>query len=177
MPSLASATIEDLAAIPGRAELIDGEIISMAPAGDFHGHIEAGLIVCLGTYLRQHRLGRCYSGDTGFIISRDPDTVLCPDVGVVLNDRLSAPPGPGFVTAIPHLVVEVVSPSDAWGEVEAKAQRWLDAGVLVVWVVSPRTYTVMAFSVAGVRRFGHTETLDGAPVLPGFTLAVADIFA
>ncbi len=83
-----------------------------------------------------------------------------------------------FWPGVPDLAAEVVSPSDRPKDVAAKAQTWLDAGVRLVWVVNPRQQTVTVYSAACQPRVLHsTDTLDGGEVLPGFTLAVAEIFA
>ncbi len=60
----------------------------MTPAGFEHGNTEANLIAALSNWNRVHRAGRIVSGDTGFILERNPDTVRAPDVAFVGKDRL-----------------------------------------------------------------------------------------
>ena len=83
-------TVEDLEQVsePGRFDLIRGELIAMAPASEEHGSIAFTLSTFLGPHIRQGRLGRGYTAETGFILQRDPDVVLVPDVAFVRTERL-----------------------------------------------------------------------------------------
>jgi len=77
----------------------------------------------------------------------------------------------------PDLAAEVVSPNDAFREVADKALDWLAAGARMVLVVEPadRTVTVhRATDDVSVLRDG--DVLDGADVVPGFRVPIADIF-
>ena len=79
---------------------------------------------------------------------------------------------------IPDLVLEVVSPADRQPDVDAKTQMWLESGVRLVLVAYPESQEVYAHHDDGsVVRYGMGDTVVGDPVLPGFSCAVADIFA
>ena len=55
---------------------------------------------------------------------------------------------------------------------------YLQAGVKLVWLVDPAQDTVTVFrSDASVIVLREGDILDGGDVLPGFSVAVADIFA
>ncbi len=59
----------------------------------------------------------------------------------------------------------------------AKAQRWLSAGVRLVWIVAPETRTVEVWRGEGVVRIVTAEEeLSGEEVLPGLVFAVTDLF-
>jgi Uma2 family endonuclease len=61
--------------------------------------------------------------------------------------------------------------------VAAKVRNWLDAGCRVVWLVDPRRQTVQVFqSRSEARVLRLSDMLSGEPLLPGFSLAVAEIF-
>ena len=170
------ATIDDLLTIPGPAELIDGEIVTMSPAGNDHGAIESAFVALLHTWVRSRRLGRVYTGDTGFIL--DEQTVFCPDASFVSKARLVGVAGDHFVAAIPELVVEVISPSDRYSKVIAKAQRWLAAGAEQVWIADPATRSIEV--LARVGQPGHYrigDRISGPPALDGFASDVAEFFA
>ena len=132
MTAAAHATLADLLACEGKAELIDGAISRTSPASGRHGFIETNLLALLSLHTQRRGLGRCFSGDTGFLVPQAPDTVLCPDASFVSHQRLPVLPEHGFPAVVPELVAEVVSPSDAWSDVEAKVQRWLSLGALLV---------------------------------------------
>ena len=74
----------------------------------------------------------------------------------------------------------MASSGDRPAEVQQKAAMWLDAGVQMVWVVSPgdRTVEVHRANDSGesVVTLHEHETLDGADIVPGFSTPVAAIF-
>jgi Uma2 family endonuclease len=161
----------------GRCELIRGELIRMTPAGYEHGWIIDKIHIPLSTFVSRAGLGHVVGGETGFHIAHDPDTVRAPDVAFVAADRLPSPLPKGFFPGPPDLAMEVISPDDRDSQVQAKVRNWLDAGCRVVWLVDPRRQTVHVYqsgSEAQVLRL--SDTLCGEPLLPGFSLAVAEIF-
>lgn len=182
MATTTRLTAEDLHEItaPGKHELIDGKLVSMAPAGGEHAEIGVNVIVPLSVHVRAHQLGRVYGPDAGFLIARDPeDQLLSPDVAYVAAERLPPPEQrSGFLPLAPDLAVEVVSPWDRASEVDDKVQRYLRAGTLMVLVVQPGTRTIVAWLPDGSGRVYHADDmLDLDAVVPGFTIAVSEVFA
>lgn len=161
----------------GRCELVRGKFIMMNPAGDEHGRIIVAITHALASHVLPRRLGVLHGAETGFILSRNPDTVRAPDLAFTGNER-AFPPVRGFVPCAPDLAVEVLSPDDRPGYVREKVAEWLAAGTLVVWVVDPRTRTVTIHD-SGERAvvFAEADTVPGGDLLPGFQLAVRDLFA
>ena len=117
------------------------------------------------------------AAETGFQIGHDPDTVRAPDVGFIRADRVPRVRTRGFFQGPPDLAVEVVSPTDRAGEVLAKVRNWLAAGCQVVWVADPTSQTITVYrgSHEPVMLTNVDELTDDA-FLPGFRLAVADVF-
>jgi Uma2 family endonuclease len=174
-------TIDDLWQIeePGRHNLIRGELHSMPPAGGEHSAIEATMIILLGNIIREQGYGRVYSGDAGFILSEEQNTVLSPDVAIVKGERL--PPleeQRGFLPLAPDFAVEIVSPSDRSSLVTEKVMEYLAAGTQLVWVVEPRLRLITAYTPD---RDAHVYTaddeIDGGEVIPGFRIRVSEFFA
>jgi Uma2 family endonuclease len=171
-------TAEQLTAHPGRCELVRGEIIDMTPAGGDHGQIELHLGGLIDAYVRANKLGMAYGAETGFHLERDPDTVRAPDVAFVRANRRSKMRGPGFLPGPPDLAVEVLSPDDRPGEVQAKVQSWLAAGCSLVWVVDPKSRIISVHRRgAKAQVLTVADRLSGEGVLPGFELPVAEVFA
>jgi Uma2 family endonuclease len=130
----------------------------------------------LGEYVEPRKLGTILAAETGFLLSRDPDTVRAPDVAFVRAER---EPGPirGYFPGAPDLAVEVLSPEDRPGPVAEKVAEWLAAGALEVWVVDPRERTVTVHEPHRESRVvDESERLRGGEVLPGFELEVREIF-
>ena len=112
----------------GRYELVDGEVVEMAPANEQHGAVALNIGGAFLSYSRRYGVGRA-SVETGYVLRRAPDMVRGPDVAFVvagkdewesLSDR--------FSSDAPDIAVEVVSPSNTAAQVERKAEEYLAAG-------------------------------------------------
>jgi Uma2 family endonuclease len=178
------ATSEDLASLEGdgyRYDLLEGNLIRVSPAGFRHGRLAAEIARRLGNFLAQHpALGVVVGAETGFRLSRNPDTVLGPDAAVVASGRL--PPSEaqiGFLELAPDLAVEIVSPTDRWTTVSGKVDAYLAAGVRVVWVIEPDARAVRVYSTEGAEQRLHADrgdVLRAEALMPGFSLALAELF-
>ena len=83
----------------------------------------------------------------------------------------------GYFPGAPDLAVEVVSPGDLYMDVDEAVAKWLEQGARLVFVNNPHRRTV------GVHRPGQPvsiitvdDTLSGEDVVPGWRLAVRDLF-
>lgn len=172
--------------MPGkRVELVRGKIVVREPPGWHHGELTVRLSVALGTHLDREQAehgwplsrGRLAAGDPGFTLSRGPDTVRAPDVAYVSRERHPARMPNGYPELAPDLVVEIRSPSDRPGALLAKVGSWLDAGTQLVWIIDPARMSASVYRANGTQAL-HTEAdvLDGEDVLPGFTIALRDLF-
>ncbi len=149
----------------------------MTPAGFRHGRIACAVAALLREFVERHQLGVVTGAETGFFLTRDPDTVRAPDVAFVSADRIPETEPVGFFPGAPDLAVEILSPNDAAGNVLAKVQDWLNAECRTVWVVDPQTRTATVYRTRReIAVLTEAETLDGAPVLPNFQVVVGDLF-
>ncbi|MGH2557701.1 MAG: Uma2 family endonuclease [Thermomicrobiales bacterium] len=174
-------TAEELAELPDDGyhyELVRGEVKRMAPGGGEHTEIGFELGRPLGNHVVANKLGRVYMFEAGFLLSEDPETVRAPDVAFVRADRL--PPRAerkGYLRISPDLAVEVISPHDRLSEISEKVAEYLSYGVRAVWVIDPRLQTVTIYEAdRHPRVLVVGDTLDGGDVVPGFQIAVADLF-
>lgn len=161
-----------------RHELVKGELRTMPPAGFEHGAVEINLTLPLAQHVKAQGLGIVVGGETGFLITQNPDTVRGSDVGFVRRERIEETGIPRqYWPGAPDLAVEVVSPNDRVYEVDEKVQEWLEAGTRMVWVVNPRQRNVTVYR-PGINPIILTanDTLDGQDVVPGFQGAVSSIF-
>jgi len=96
-----------------RYELIAGDLQMMSPSGWRHGEIVGNLHTLLGSHIRELNLGSIFGAETGFVISRDPDTVRAPDIAFIAKANLpTTKPTEAYWPGGPDLAVEVLSPSD-----------------------------------------------------------------
>lgn len=178
-PAARLVTAEELWAMGDdarRLELVAGEVREMAPASYGHGRALVKVARKLGDFAEAHGLGDVIGGDSGFVLHRGPDTVLCPDVAFIAAARVPASDH-GFAELAPDLVIEIVSPSQSRAEASDKAVRWLDAGVQVVWLIWPAKRRVQIHTgEVDISTLGPDDTLTCAELLPGFELALSELF-
>ncbi len=162
----------------GRCELVEGEIVMKSPTGWRHGKYERRLGQWLGEFVDEHALGEVMVGEVGFYTRRNPDTVRGADVIFISNERLAQVKSASFLDVAPELVVEVMSPDDRWSEVKQKIREYFAAGVNLVWVADPADKTVSVYrALTEVSLLAETDTLNGEEILPGFSAAIAALFA
>ncbi|MGH8593364.1 MAG: Uma2 family endonuclease [Gammaproteobacteria bacterium] len=176
-----AVTSDELLRMPNdghRYELLDGELRKMAPAGQKHGRIIINITTPLDQYVRANQLGAVYAAETGFQLTRNPDTVRAPDVAFVSSERLAKlGEVEGYWPGAPDLAVEVISPSDSYADVEDKVFDWLTAGTRLVIVVNPRKRAVMLYkSLSEISVLTEGDTIDANDVVPGWKLPVRNVF-
>ena len=175
-------TADELLNLPDdgkRYELIEGELVEMAPAGYEHGGLAAFIIWLLVGWARKTDAGRVQSSETGFRTREDAKTVRAPDASFMSYARV--PKGEkitGYATIAPDLVVEVISPNDRTGDIDDKTQEWLDFGVRMVWNVYPARKQVHVYTpeVDKPDILFADDVLNGGDVLPGFSVKISELF-
>ena len=171
---------EDLLRMPegDRYELIDG-IPKEKPMGAESDEIGGLLLTRLNNFIRPGKLGRAYPSQTGFqCFPNKSKQVRMPDTAFVSAGRLPNDRSPeGYITVAPDIAAEVVSPNETYEEVETKVAEYRAAGVKLIWIISPKSRTVLIRRLDGTcAELDETGTLSGETVLPGFTCAVAELF-
>ena len=160
-------------------ELVDGELRELNVS--FQSSFTAGEVYY---YLRSHvgprGLGWVSPEGTSYrCFPDDPKLVRRADTSFHALGRLTQEQAKreGHCTVVPDLVVEVVSPNDLADDVNEKRIEWLLAGAKLVWVIHPIQESIHAYRADGtVRLFERTDVLTAEPVLPAFSVPVADLF-
>lgn len=168
----------DLDTHDSKSELVHGEVVRMTPAGGEHGVVALRIGARLLTFVEERQLGVVCAAETGFLVSRDPDTVRAPDAAFISRERMGegAPPKK-FWPFAPDLAVEVVSPSETAESIQERVGDWFAAGVRSVWLLYPSLAAVHMYrSATDVRILLKGEILSGEEVLPGFSCSVTDLF-
>lgn len=173
-------TAEEYFALPDdgqRTELVRGVIVPMNMPGFRHGEVCGNIHFYLSMFVRQNRLGRTLTNDSGFVTKRNPDNVRGADVSYYSHKRVPQGQSPvGYPDAVPEIVFEVVSPSNTSRQIEVKTGEYLNAGVNVVCVVDPAYKTVnLHFPDQPMKELEGDAALTFAD-LPGFTLPVSKFF-
>ena len=154
-------------------EYVKGELVPMAAAAIIHGKVGMNIILPLGSYVRENKLGRLFTNETTFQLG---DRVVKPDIAFVSTERLPEDEFKGFPDA-PDLAIEIVSPSDKHYDVTEKALAYLKAGTRLVWVIEPIMKTVMVYrSETDSTLLNYEDTLTGEDVVEGFSCPVAELF-
>lgn len=159
-------------------ELIEGVPTRVCAAAWTPSAISGLIVTYLNAFARPRRLGAVTISDGSFIIQRDPDTMVQPDIAFIRADRLSGKDPDRAFPGVPDLAVEVRSPSDSLVEVIRKMDRYLAAGTPLTWLVDPpRRQVHVRSQLDPVGRILDVDGwLDGEDVLPGFRLRVDAVF-
>ena len=177
----ARATIEDLYRVPenGKAELVNGEIVLMAPTGGIPGRSGGEIYVSLRDYERRTGHGYAFPDNVGFVVDLLHRGSFSPDAAFH--------PGPlqggQFLDGAPVFAAEVRSEGDygerAEQEMARKRADYFAAGTLVVWDVDVlrervvRVYRAEAPNAPTIYRSG--DVAEAEPALPGWTMPVDDL--
>jgi Uma2 family endonuclease len=130
----------------------------------------------LSTHCRPGRVARVFNSNIGYCcFPHRPRLVRKPDVSVVLAGRFPNDELPeGWYDLAPDIAVEVHSPTDRAEGVEERVSDYRQAGVKLVWLISPRWRTAVVRRLDGTAT--EVTTLSGDDVLPGFNCPVAELF-
>ncbi len=174
-------TINEFLALPehDRYELVDGELEEVH-VSNLSSAVAIELSTNLNVYCKTHKLGRVFSSASYYqCFPARPGRARKPDVSFIRQDRLPADwRADGYFTITPDLAVEVLSPGDLAYKVQEKIREYINAGIALVWEINPEQRFVMVYRIDGtVTLLTEADTLSGENVVPGFSCAVADLFA
>jgi Uma2 family endonuclease len=183
-PGLRLFTAADLAAMPEQLpsgsvsfELHHGRLVPMSPPGAMHGNLQNRIGAALATQGEDKGHGKAYT-EVGIVLARQPDHVVGADAAFVTNRSLPAIESPeGYLETIPELIVEIRSKNDTNAEIKERVADYLRTGAQIVWIVDPTPETVQEHRPNSQPRTYHkTDTLVCEDIIPGFRLALADLF-
>ena len=180
MSTKVEATIEDLYKVEGKAELVNGEIILMSPTGSRPGYAGDEIFSSLHEYSKRHKFGRAVGDNKAFVVNLAHRKSFSPDAAF----HVGADTGMKFYDGAPAFAVEVRSEGDygpgAERQMARKRADYFAAGTLVVWDVDllseevVRVYRSTEPETPVVYRRG--EVAEAEPAVPGWTIAVDDLF-
>ena len=175
--------VAELCRVEGKAEIVGEKIVHLPMTGLEPAVVAGEIFVSLHQHARRTRTGRALGDGVGFLVSLPRRKSFAPDASYYTGPDT----GMKFGEGAPVFAVEVRSENDygraAERDMRDKRRDYFAAGTLVVWDVDPLgTDGVIrlfrdgdADAPAAVFRRG--EIADAEPAVPGWTLAVDDLFA
>jgi Uma2 family endonuclease len=160
-------------------EVVNGELVMSPKNNWYHGRICTRLIIALGNFVSQHRLGAVLDSSTGFWMANR--NCRAPDVSFVPKARLAElgfkPTEKRFFPAAPDLAVEILSPNNSRAEIDARLRDFFASGTRLVWLIDPEAESVeICRSLEQRKLLGSGAFLDGEELLPGFRYPIAELF-
>jgi Uma2 family endonuclease len=176
-----TATVEDLYKVEGKAEIVDGEVVVMSPTGFLPGR--AGHAICSSLKEYERKTGRGYAipDNVAFIVNLARRRSFSPDAAFYVGP----PTGAKFISGAPVFAAEVRSEGDygpaAERRMAAKRADYFAAGTAIVWDVDVlREELVRVYgsdSPSEPRIYGRGQAAEGEPALPGWSMAIDELFA
>jgi Uma2 family endonuclease len=174
------ATLEDLYKVEGNAELVNGEIVEMPPAGDEPNGASLNIALSLRAYEKRTGRGRAYGDGTGFHVNLPHRESFGPDAAYHLGPRT----GMRFLEGAPVFAVEVRSENNygrvAEEQLRQKRADYFACGTVVVWDVDLLSEDVIKSYKASDPEhpviFRRGDRADAEPAVPGWQIAVNDLF-
>ena len=157
-------------------ELIDGVLVEKA-MGFWESYLAIRIIGFLQPFVSKNDLGIVLGADG--MVSGRRGQVRMPDVCFFswhrFPDRIL--PLGAVLRMTPDLAIEVLSPSNTKKEMTRKRRENFAGGAKLVWEVDPKKKLVHVYTSAEESTvFKVGDSIAGGDVLPGFKLAVRDIF-
>lgn len=154
-----------------------GELVIVALTGGRTGQRNSRLTARLVLWNEETGLGEVFDASTGFKLPNG--AIRSPDVAWISRDRwlaLSTKEQDSYPPLCPDFVVELKSPSDDLGQVQAKMQEYLNNGLRLGWLLDPAEAIAQIYRPdRPVETLKSPPTLSGDSCLPGFSLSLAGI--
>ena len=160
-------------------EVVNGELVMSPKNNWYHGRICTRLIIAIGNFVTDHRLGAVLDSSTGFwMFNRN---CRAPDVSFVPKTRLESlgfkPSERRFFPGAPDLAIEILSPNNTRAEINERLKDFFASGTQIAWVIDPESEMVeVCHSPTQRRLVGSGAFLEGEHLLPGFQFPIADLF-
>ncbi|MEO0414454.1 MAG: Uma2 family endonuclease [Verrucomicrobiota bacterium] len=156
-------------------ELVDGRIKLMGWNNLIHASLVSWLSQVFRNWNDSEKWGFVFSGDAGIRTRSNPDTARGADLICISHERYAQVETRGKVMDTgPELIVEVVSPSNSWIDINEKLMEYFEVGTSEVWVISPANGLVSVYSsIKEISSYQANEDDSVASrVLPNFELSL-----
>lgn len=154
------------------------ELLIMPPTGSETGWRDSRLNLRLAAWAETEGTGLTFGSSTGFTLSSG--AIRSPDASWIKREHweaLSQEQRTGFAPICPDFVAELRSPTDRLFDLHEKMQEYLNAGVSLGWLLDPIDRRVYVYRPGQpVETLADPVSINGDPVLPGFTLLVGELW-
>jgi Uma2 family endonuclease len=141
-------------------EYVDGEIVERSMGEKDHAAWQAALLRVLSGW-RQSANVKVFAE---LRLQIGPARFRVPDILVIDRDAADEQ----IITHAPVLCVEILSPEDRIGRMEARIQEYVDFGARAVWMIDPATSTAYQCTGGSIRDWKAVDTLT----VPGTSISV-----
>ena len=154
-----------------------GHLISMSPTGSETSERNSDLLIQIGIWNKQSRLGKVFDSSGGFKLSNG--AIRSPDVSWVRIktwNSLSREQRRKFAPIDPDFVLELMSPSDSLNEVRNKMKEYMDCGVKMGWLINPCDRQVEIYRQGkDTEILDNPQTLSGEDIMPNLVVDLSEI--
>ncbi len=155
-----------------------GELEIMAPAFSDTGSKEGEIFGQLWNWARRDRTGRTFGPSAGFTLPNG--AIREPDASWISRSRLTAlspEARRGFYHICPDFVVELRSDTDRLTILREKMEEYIENGARLGLLIDPQNRRVYVYRPeTEVETLENPDSVSGAPILPGFTLELREIW-
>ena len=154
------------------------ELVIMPPTGTETGWRNNEISYALTAWAKADGAGLVFDSSTGFTLPNGAKR--SPDASWVKGERwdaLTAEQRAGFAPLCPDFVVELRSPTDDLVVLQEKLEEYLANDARLGWLIDPIDHRVYVYRPGQpVKVLDNPASLKGDPVLPGFVLAVDELW-
>jgi Uma2 family endonuclease len=158
-------------------EYIDGRIEAKVSPQKQHGALEKQLMKHIDAYSEPRQLGTTFSEPRCTFAGRS----IVPDVVFLLDEHIETDEQGKFLNTTlrpPDIYIEIVSPDQGVRKCREKLVFSRGNGCRLGWLIDPERENVHVFRPGRpAKRLPANGVLEGAPVLPGYRLAAAELFS
>jgi Uma2 family endonuclease len=153
-----------------------GELIVMTPAFPISGKQNADLVIQVGMWNKQTKLGEVFDSSTGYDFTAIGGGKPSPDVSWIEKSRLEGIPLDKFLSVVPDFIIELRSTTDRLNDIKKKMLEYQRLGVRIGLLINPQDKQVEIY-----RQTQDPEILESPTsvscedVLPGLVLSMDDI--
>jgi Uma2 family endonuclease len=149
----------------------------MAPTGGESGEKNADLVIDVGIWNRQTKLGRVFDSSTGYDFTAIGGGKPSPDVSWIEKSRLEGINIIGFISVVPDFVIELRSASDSLSDIKTKMEKYQQVGVQMGLLIDPKNKQVDIYRSGQKTEIIESPTsIDCSEVMPGFILDINRIW-